>query len=192
MIANNYIQCDGTVGHNDRHGVCILDKFCCKGFSVRNLCPDGGICCYGTPDCALDSSTNAIKQSYNPCPLIIPRQQWRARQPNQLIASIPPAEHVFVHHTDDGNTCQSLESCGVRLRSLQSYHQFNKDWPDIAWNFIIGGNGQVYEGVGWNRQGFHTLNWNHNSIGVAFVGNFNDEKPTEKKLPVQDNICMTI
>ena len=35
-----------------------------------------------------------------------------------------------------------------------------------------GGDGAIYEGIGWNREGFHTLDWNNKSLGVAFIGNY--------------------
>ena len=31
-----------------------------------------------------------------------------------------------------------------------------KKFSDIGYNFLIGGNGDVYEGRGWDKQGAHT------------------------------------
>ncbi|CAG2108349.1 unnamed protein product [Medioppia subpectinata] len=130
-------QCEFTTDADNRHGFCTLDQFCCKGFSVNNLCSTGGVCCYGSYDCS-SGSNPSVHQTYSPCPEIITRQRWRARDASNVVPSIGPAEHVFIHHTDDGNTCFSEDTCGVRIRSLQSYHQLNKGWTDIAWNFLIG------------------------------------------------------
>lgn len=117
------------------------------------------------------------------CPAIISRNTWGAAKPSRQIAYLPiPVTHVFVHHTDDGGSCFESYNCQKRVRALQSYHQRNKNWPDIAWNFLIGGDGRVYEGLGWDREGYHTLNWNRQSLGVAFIGNFEDSTPSYRML----------
>lgn len=32
----------------------------------------------------------------------------------------------------------------------------SKNWDDIGYNFLVGGDGEVYEGRGWDKQGAHT------------------------------------
>lgn len=32
----------------------------------------------------------------------------------------------------------------------------SRNWWDIAYNFLIGGDGAVYEGRGWDSEGSHT------------------------------------
>jgi len=39
-------------------------------------------------------------------------------------------------------------------------------------SFLIGGDGNVYEGCGWTREGAHTYGYNKKSVGIAFIGNF--------------------
>lgn len=41
---------------------------------------------------------------------------------------------------------------------------------------MIGGDGNVYEGVGWACEGAHTYGWNKKSAGIAFIGNFQGDK----------------
>ena len=36
----------------------------------------------------------------------------------------------------------------------------DQGWNDIGYSFLIGGDGLMYEGRGWNIQGAHTLNYN--------------------------------
>lgn len=55
-------------------------------------------------------------------------------------------------------------------------------WNDIAYNFLIGGDGAIYEGRGWNVRGSHTLKYNTQSIGVAFIGTFHKQEPTESQI----------
>lgn len=38
-------------------------------------------------------------------------------------------------------------------------------------SFLIGDTA-VYEGTGWHVRGSHTINYNSNSTGIAFIGDF--------------------
>lgn len=40
------------------------------------------------------------------------------------------------------------------------------------YSFLVGGDGTVLEGQGWDRVGAHTYGYNTGSIGVALIGNF--------------------
>ena len=45
--------------------------------------------------------------------------------------------------------------------------------PPLLHSFLIGEDGHVYEGRGWNIKGDHTGPiWNPMSIGITFMGNF--------------------
>uniref|UniRef100_A0A671LIH5 Peptidoglycan-recognition protein SC2-like n=1 Tax=Sinocyclocheilus anshuiensis TaxID=1608454 RepID=A0A671LIH5_9TELE len=48
--------------------------------------------------------------------------------------------------------------------------------------FLISGDGMVYEGRGWGIVGAHAKEHNFNSVGIAFMGNFNDEMPSSASL----------
>lgn len=39
-------------------------------------------------------------------------------------------------------------------------------------SFLVGQDGEVYEGVGWNIEGSHTYGYNDIAFGIAFMGNF--------------------
>lgn len=56
------------------------------------------------------------------------------------------------------------------------------DVGDIGYNFLVGGDGNIYEGVGWNRQGAHTYRYNRRSICIAFIGTFTKVKPPKRQL----------
>lgn len=63
------------------------------------------------------------------------------------------------------------------------YHMDGKNYDDITYNFLIGGDGQIYEGRNWNKIGAHTHGYNSKSQGIAFIGDFNYAyKPTEKQM----------
>ena len=50
---------------------------------------------------------------------------------------------------------------------------------DIAYSFLVGGDGRIYEGRGWGKVGAHTKCYNGVSYAVSFIGNFVNKMPTE-------------
>ena len=50
-------------------------------------------------------------------------------------------------------------------------------------SFLVGEDGNVYEGRGWSKQGAHAPNFNSRSIGIAVIGNFMSEFPSSCPLP---------
>lgn len=50
------------------------------------------------------------------------------------------------------------------------------------YNFLVGGDGSVMEGQGWDKIGAHTFNYNTGSVGIALIGNFADASPTQPTL----------
>lgn len=53
----------------------------------------------------------------------------------------------------------------------------NNSLDDIRYNFLIGGDGSIFEGRGFNEIGQHTLNYNNNSLGIGLIGKFDVETP---------------
>lgn len=47
-----------------------------------------------------------------------------------------------------------------------------KGWNDIGYNFVVGEDGNVYEGRGWGTHGAHSTSYNSKSIGICIIGNF--------------------
>lgn len=58
----------------------------------------------------------------------------------------------------------------------------SKHFFDIAYNFLLGGDGSVYVGRGWDAEGAHAHGWNDKSIGLSFIGTFTDVSPVEPQL----------
>lgn len=68
------------------------------------------------------------------------------------------------------------------IRDIQVFHIEGRHWDDIGYNFMIGCDGNVYEGRGWAVVGAHTLGWNKCAIGISFVGCFMKELPSKAAL----------
>uniref|UniRef100_A0A146LZ51 Peptidoglycan-recognition protein 2 n=2 Tax=Lygus hesperus TaxID=30085 RepID=A0A146LZ51_LYGHE len=53
---------------------------------------------------------------------------------------------------------------------------------DVPFNFLVGGDCNIYEGVGWNKTGNHTILFNDKSIGLAFIGSFMTSSPAQAQV----------
>uniref|UniRef100_A0A674J9X9 Peptidoglycan-recognition protein n=1 Tax=Terrapene triunguis TaxID=2587831 RepID=A0A674J9X9_9SAUR len=115
------------------------------------------------------------------CPRIISRSQWGARAPKSRVPLKTPVPFVIIHHTE-GNPCTSQASCSRQVKGIQNYHMNTQRWSDIGYNFLIGEDGNVYEGRGWSTMGAHAKNWNSKSLGFSFLGSFTSRVPNNAAL----------
>ncbi|KAJ4918321.1 hypothetical protein JOQ06_026366 [Pogonophryne albipinna] len=107
---------------------------------------------------------------------IVSRQQWGAAAPKQAPEKFSCAERVIIHHTDTPS-CSSRSECVSRVASIQDWHMTERKWDDIGYNFLVAADGTVFEGRGWGAVGAHAKGNNHDSLGIAFIGNFKSEAP---------------
>lgn len=109
---------------------------------------------------------------------VISRAQWGARAPKSPATDLKiiPAPYVLIHHSATSG-CETQEKCELKVRSIQNYHMDNKRWDDIGYNFIVGEDGNVYEGRGWGKKGAHSIPYNNRSIGVCILGDYSNRTP---------------
>ncbi|KAH7972510.1 peptidoglycan-recognition protein SC1a [Rhipicephalus sanguineus] len=114
------------------------------------------------------------------CPgvTIVSRKDWGARRPRlQVAMRNPRAQYVFIHHTT-GPQCKDKSSCSRLIRSHQNHHMNANRWPDIGYNFLVGGDGRIYEGRGFGREGAHTRGYNQIGIAISFLEDFKRAIPS--------------
>ncbi|XP_037675852.1 peptidoglycan recognition protein 1 [Choloepus didactylus] len=113
---------------------------------------------------------------------IVPRKEWQAL-PSLCTQSLSqPVRYVVVSHTA-GSTCNSPALCEQQARNVQFYHKQKLGWCDVAYNFLIGEDGLVYEGRGWDIKGDHSgRHWNPIAIGITFMGNYMERLPPTRAL----------
>uniref|UniRef100_A0A8C4L6B9 Peptidoglycan recognition protein 2 n=1 Tax=Equus asinus asinus TaxID=83772 RepID=A0A8C4L6B9_EQUAS len=138
-----------------------------------------------SPEQLVQVATHAsteFMEAFLGCPAIHPRCRWGAAPyqgrptPLQL-----PLGFLYVHHTYvPAPPCTAFEHCARNMRSMQRFHQdtFGRGGA----GFVVGSDGYVYEGRGWHWVGAHTRGHNSRGFGVAFVGNYTAELPTETAL----------
>lgn len=88
---------------------------------------------------------------------IVTRDEWLAEPPAHPLdnMTINPVDKVIIAHTVTAE-CKTQAECSTRVRAMQVFHMATKKFDDIAYNFLVGGDGLVYEGRGWTKGGAHT------------------------------------
>jgi len=115
------------------------------------------------------------------CPRIVSRAEWGARAPTSTTAIARPVPRYFVHHSA-GNSCFNEASCKSTVKGIQDYHMNSQGWSDIGYNFLVGEDGNAYEGRGWDRVGAHSPNYNSVAIGTCIMGTFTNANPNNAAL----------
>ncbi|XP_045158541.2 peptidoglycan recognition protein 3-like isoform X2 [Mercenaria mercenaria] len=121
-------------------------------------------------------STNDLK--FATCPTIISRSEWDARAPRSRTPMSSTPSYVLIHH-GTGAGCDTKSACISKVQAYQKQHMDTNNWSDIGYNFIVGEDGNVYEGRGWGITGAHagvTL-YNKNSLGICVIGDFSNTVP---------------
>jgi len=90
------------------------------------------------------------------------------------VATAP--SHIIVHHTASGSTSNDFPAV---VRSYWDFHVNVNGWDDIGYNWLIDGEGVIYEGRGSGTQGAHFSCMNTETTGIAMIGNFENSTPTQ-------------
>jgi len=117
---------------------------------------------------------------------IISRSEWKALPPKpDKIALKTPLKRVMISHTVTPE-CANRESCSASLSNMQYFHMQvpHPDFNDIYCNFLIGGDGLIFEGRGWKVRGEHTVGREtHNgALCIAFIGNYSNKLPKQSQI----------
>lgn len=140
-------------------------------------------------------------------PPIVTRAQWGAdesitRKSGSCQRAFAPVQQLFVHHTAGSNS--DSQDSAATMRAIHWYHVKNNGWCDIGYNFVVGRDGEIYEGR-WARNysagethtgedeagrgviGAHVANYNTGSVGVSLMGNFELQNlPERMRNPLVD------
>jgi N-acetylmuramoyl-L-alanine amidase len=84
-------------------------------------------------------------------------------------------QFAVIHHGGSNAFCTTQAACINIVRSYQNFHMNTNGWLDIGYNFVVGEDGNIYEGRGWANVGAHATNFNSRGIGICVIGDFTSE-----------------
>ncbi|XP_058456824.1 uncharacterized protein LOC131434187 [Malaya genurostris] len=117
---------------------------------------------------------------------IVTRNEWLAQPPKEDLDPLKlPVHKVIIAHTATEG-CTTQTACIYRVRFIQERHISSMNLGDIAYNFLIGGDGNVYEGRGWLKVGAFLRGQNSRSEGIAFIGDYRRLQPTQAQMETLD------
>lgn len=100
------------------------------------------------------------------------KYRWPLQYPEKITK-------IIVHHTA---TSGNLDNPAQAIRDIYYYHAVTRAWGDIGYNYIVDRDGKIYEGRagGEGVIGAHSGIGNNGSIGIAVLGNYQNEDISEK------------
>lgn len=120
--------------------------------------------------------------------LVVTRGQWGARARNCGPSHTP--QRLTIHHTVTPNNDTS--SMPARVRQIQNFHINNRGWCDIGYHFLIGQDGQVYQGRVENIIGAHASGANSNNVGISFIGTYDAAAPSDAMMEAAARIIASM
>ncbi|KAF4528960.1 hypothetical protein B566_EDAN011265 [Ephemera danica] len=113
---------------------------------------------------------------------IVSRDEWYAREYRTTTPQRVPVPFVVIHHGGIPEYCINITTCSEQVRKYQMLHMDDRGWDDIGYSFLVGEDGNVYEGRGWRRVGAHAPQYNNQSIGICIIGDFSKQLPNKLAL----------
>lgn len=112
-------------------------------------------------------------------PVIIPRTQWGAQPWATPVYHIDIAarDYFFVHYNGHAPT----HNYGVSMAKDVERGHLAQGWAGVGYNFMVGQDGQILEGRGWELVGAHCPGFNTRGVGVyGAVGDDQQLTPAAK------------
>jgi len=116
-----------------------------------------------------------------PQPEICGRACWcpSGNCPQDATPTATTPSHIIVHHSAAHSTSNDFSAV---VRSYWDFHVNVNGWDDIGYNWLVDGNGVIYEGRGSGNRGAHFSCMNAETTGICMIGNFETATPTEDAL----------
>lgn len=115
----------------------------------------------------------------------VPQSVWPTGgtkpKPDRMKKHTDGITSIVIHHTETPNQLPSSEVS--RLINVQRYHIEDRGWGDIAYHYLIGPSGKIYEGRDWHYQGDSGTKYDLNGrLLVCMIGSFTDRLPEKEAL----------
>lgn len=98
----------------------------------------------------------------------------------QPLKPLKEIKFIVIHHT---------EETGWDIFKTHQFHQEERKWSGIGYNFFIEKTGEVLMGRGYHI-GAHAKQYNDRSLGICLTGNFDVELPAKEQLESVKELCL--
>ncbi|XP_046734928.1 peptidoglycan recognition protein-like [Diprion similis] len=161
-----------------QHSSCSAPSSAVPQFSNSSMDSDGLI---PVTSSFSDSAMNGNGLPFNDLRFVT-RDEWGGALPTERLEELKhPVPYVIISHTAT-DFCDTQSTCTFRVRFAQTFHMESRNWSDITYNFLIGGDACAYIGRGWDHVGAHTYGYNTRSIGISFIGTYNTVAPSDHQM----------
>ena len=152
------------------------------GFSATDL---AGGADRGVGASAALVATDGVSPAGAPAPRVIPRTEWDPAGTCPVSTGTRTAPHrITVHHTH-APVVESRGEVPRAMRLICKAHM-GRGFDEIGYHYAIDPFGRIWQGRGplpgeitqQVRNGAHAQGFNDNAIGVVFIGDFQQAKPT--------------
>jgi hypothetical protein len=106
-----------------------------------------------------------------------PRSAWGAEPPDEPYEPMTPVR-ISIHHTA-GFQAMTRQQAVEELRAIQHFHKRGRGWIDIAYHFLIDGEGRIWRGRPETMVGSHVAGLNPGNVGISLMGDFQKSYPTK-------------
>jgi len=113
---------------------------------------------------------------------VVPRAAWGAEPLKDNHDPMARISKITLHHTAE------VAGMGTRtdaelVKGIQAFHRNTRGWADIGYHWIIGLDGNVYEGRALDVQGAHAGGGNNvENLGISVIGDFTSSLPNARQL----------
>lgn len=125
----------------------------------------------------------------------VPRARWdrtdacRPAGPPELARAV---RRIYVHHTNVLHDYDPGGEAAAAVRTICRSHVAERGFDDLGYNFVIDHYGRVYEGRAGGPTaavvGAHAAGFNHGSVGIALLGDFERNHPTAASIAALDEL----
>jgi LysM repeat protein len=112
---------------------------------------------------------------------LIGRSQWTTDAVKSNIRPIGRVGRLTVHHTGEHGKMATMPDIEV-VRVIERYHRNERKWAAIGYHYVVGRDGDVFEGRPARFQGAHVAGANTQNIGISMIGDFHRNQPSVRQL----------
>ena len=121
------------------------------------------------------------KEAKVPKPAIVSAKEWGSEpQPIPDSRKHTP-QFITVHHA--GVDWKPGRDPVTFVKNMQGWGQREKNWPDLAYHFMIAPDGRIFEARSMEYEPESNTKYDlQGHIGIELMGNFETQRPSEKQL----------